>query len=170
MTYPRDFLVAQPPQAVGSSQDELTRLLAQQNDVLRDILWNLQRQNADVLAYGVVKGTSQLDNTIKDLNSHEVTFQVGGKPVEIFSLFVFSSYDQTVTMSPLSLANALDGIPFVAGDTAVLPINVWSIYLRVATLSASQLVINGPADSTHGGFFVYGFTTPDFLRHPVDRY
>src|ERR1035437_1492549 len=164
----RDLLVADPAVAEGSSNALSTVLLAEQSDWLQDIALSLRKQNPDVLCSAVVHGTSQLRNAISDTNDHEVSFEVGGKPSMIYSLMAFSTYTQTVTLSILSTANALDGIPMVAGDTVILPLNISSVYLRVNTLAGGvspvPCPINGPADATQGGFFIYGSTIPDYDR------
>lgn len=160
----RDFLEANPPAVVSGSTDALARILTEQNDYLADIALYLRRQNADVLTTAVVKGASQQTNAITDLNSHEVFFEIGGKPVQIYRLFAFSTYVNKVAMSLLSLANVNDGIPFTAGVALDFPFHTNSVHLMVSTLAGTSCVINGPANSTNGGFFLYGFTVPDYSR------
>ena len=162
MTTQRDFLNAGPSVVTGSTNEFLTKLMAEQSDYLADIALYLRRQNADVLASAVVKGTSQLTNAITDLNSHEVVFQVSGKPVEVYKILVYNTYVNTVYLSVLSMANLYDGIPVVAGASFDFSIPTNSVYLRLAAIAGASCPINGPADIVNGGFFVYGFTTSDF--------
>lgn len=168
----RDFLTPNTPPAVDSSQSELVALLAQQNDYLQDIANYLRKQMADVLCTAVVHGASQIGpQKITDANTHQVRFEVGGKPVPIYSLLVYSSWTGQVNLAPLSLGNPNDGIPFAAGDTLQLNIPIdGGVYISSATASiATPLIINGPADPTNGGFFLYGFTIPDWddIRNAV---
>lgn len=163
MTTQRDFL-ERAPGVVGSSNDELLRLMSQQNDYLQDIAIYLRRLTADVLAVPVVKGTSQLSNAITDTNVHEVTFQVGGKPVEIFDLWAFSSYAHNVTLSILSFANDNDGIVFSTGDVLNFGTPIESVWIKASALTGGTCSINGPAGIDGGGFFLWPFTIPDYVR------
>jgi hypothetical protein len=165
MTVQRDFL-ERAPGVVGSTSDELLRLMAEQNDYLQDIALYLRRQNADVLCSAVVKSTSQLDNSIRDANSHEVVFEVGGKPVEIFHLLAFSTWGHTVGLSVLSLAAVTDGIPLASGDVYDLSVPTYSVFVMApnAALNA-PLIVNGPSPNADtGGLFLYGYTVPDWDR------
>ncbi len=168
MTATRDILEA--PAVVGSDMGELARLLGLQNDYLQDIAIYLRRQNADVLCSTVVKGTSQLTNAIGDTNSHEVVFEVGGKPAEIYHLIAFSTWGHTVGLSVLSMANINDGIPLAYGDVYDLSVPTNSVYIMApsATLVA-PLIVNGPTnpaagEESAGGLFLYGYTIPDWDR------
>lgn len=164
----RDFLTASPA-AVGSDPAYLRQLMAEQRDFLSDIAMYLRRQDASVLCSAVVKHTSQLSNSITDLNCHEVTFQVGGKPVSIYKLLAFSTYNTGAVaieahLSILSMANVLDGITLTAArDPIILPITLNSVYVQLSALADSNACpINGPASVTYGGLFLYGFTTSDY--------
>lgn len=162
MTEQRDFL-ERAPAVVGSSNEELVRLLAQQNDYLQNISVYLRKQNPDVLTVPVVHRTSQASNAITDIIAHQVHFEVGGKPVPIYSLLVFSTYIHNVTINIQNLANVNDGLVFAAGDTIILPIEIDNLYVQVTQLGASgECIVNGPADPTDGAFFLFGFTIPDY--------
>ena len=165
MTMRRDLLVAEPAVAENSSSALSNALLSEHSDYLQEIAMYLRRQNADVLASAVVKSTSQLTNAITDTNSHEVVFEVGGKPVEIFNLLVFSTWTGTVAMSVQGLSKVNDGIPFAAGDVYNFNIPIHSVFVMSATAAiATPLIVNGPSDTDLGGFFLYGFTIPDWDR------
>jgi hypothetical protein len=160
----KDFLEASP-NAVGSNQDELARLMAEQVDYLADIALAMKRLTADVLTFAVVKGTSQLNNAIVDTGSHQVRFELAGKPVSIYKLLVFSTYDQTITLSFENQPSPKDGMVFTASTPPLyLPLTLETLYIQATALSASLLPINGPVDLTHGGFYIYGFTIPDYYR------
>lgn len=164
MTVQRDFL-DKAPAVVGSSNEELLRLMAEQNDYLQNIALYLRRQNADVLTSAVVKNTNQFTNGISDNNCHEVVFQVGGKPVEIYHLIAFSTWENTVALSVLSMSKIQDGIPFASGDVYDLSIPTHSVYIMTAAdVSTNNLIVNGPAPSAIGGFYLYGYTIPDWDR------
>ena len=147
----------------------------EQTNYLREITLELRKSpNADVLCSAVVHGTSQLSNAISDINSHEVSFEVGGKPVSIYKLLAFSTYKAAdaglpITLSILSLANSMDGfiVPAVSATVAPLfmAITVRSVWVQIPTLASSGVcAVNGPADATNGGLFLYGFTIPDYDR------
>ncbi len=161
----RDLLVADPAVAEGSSVALSNTLLLEQSNYLAEIAMYLRRQNADVLATAVVRGASQLTNAITDAESHQVHFEVGGKPVEIFNLLAYSTWTGTVAMSVLSLSKVNDGIPFAAGNVYNFKIPTYSVFVKSDTASlATPLFINGPSSATLGGFFLYGFTIPDWDR------
>lgn len=163
----RDFLTPTTPQAVSGSQSELLALMAEQNDLLQDIASYLRKQVADVLCTTVITGAGQIGpQKITDLNSHQVRFEVGGKPVPIYSLMAYSTWTGTVAFSILSMGNVNDGIPMIAGDVINLNIPIdGGIWVSSATASiATPLIVNGPSDPTNGGLFLYGFTTPDWDR------
>ena len=161
----RDLLVAEPAVAEGSSVALSNALLLEQSNYLAEIAMYLRRQNADVLASAVVKSTSQLTNGITDAFSHEVVFEVGGKPVEIFNLLVFSTWTGVVAMSVQDLSKVNDGIPFAAGDVYNFNIPTHSVFVMSATAAiATPLLINGPSNADLGGFFLYGYTIPDWDR------
>jgi hypothetical protein len=159
MTVQRDFL-ERAPGVVGSTNDELLKLMAEQNDYLQDIALYLRRQNADVLASAVVKSTDQLTNTITDTNCHEVVFEVGGKPVEIFNLLAFSTFAGNASLSVVSMSRLSDGIGFVNGDVYNFDIPTYSVYL----MADGTMSVNGPANVETGGFYLYGYTIPDWDR------
>lgn len=158
-----DFLNSPNAKPSGTSVLELAALMAEQNNLLADIAMSLLKQNPSVLTVANVQGTSPA-NDIIDTKPHMVRFEVGGKSVPVYSIFAFSTYDKTVTFSVGNMGNPLDGLPFVAGDMMEFHLTVDNIYVQATALSGGSLIINGPADSTHGGFFVYGFTIPDFDR------
>ncbi len=159
----RDFLTpnAKPEY---ENQSELTRLLAEQSDFLQDIAHELRKQNADVLCTAVVKGTSQLSNAITDTNSHEVVFQVGGKPVEVYKIFAYNTYINTAYLSVLSLASVNDGIPIATGGSFDFIIPTYSVFVMLSALAAGTCPVNGPTNSEVGGLFLYGYTIPDYDR------
>lgn len=161
---PRDFLTA-PAAAEGSGILPLAALMAEQNDVLQDIAAYLRRRVPDVLCTAVARGTGS-NNSIVTPNATQVLFEVGGKPVPIFRLLAFSTWTGVLVLSILSMANAKDGIPMVAGTPIVLDIPIdGGVWVSSATASFAQpLIVNGPADPTNGGVFLYGFTIPDYDR------
>lgn len=166
----RDFLEADPSSPGVLSRSELESLsIFKQTDYLEEITRLIRKQNADVLATAVVKGTSQLSNAITDLNSHEVMFEVGGKPVEVYKIFAFSTYLTQVSLSLRSLANVNDGIPLLTGASLEFNIPTNSVHIMVSALSGTSCIVNGPANVTNGGFFLYGFTVPDWdhIRNSV---
>ena len=163
MTKTRDFLKADP--TPDMSLDSLASLLTRQNDVLADIVRELRKQNANILASAVVRSTSQLSNSITDAYSHEVSFEVGGKPVPIYRLMAYSTYDGVVALSFLSMSKVNDGIPMIAGNVLDMQYETNSVYLQCATATLiAPVIVNGPSDTTVGGMFLYGFTIPDYDR------
>lgn len=160
MTITRDFL--ETPQITTSNLDATLEHLARQTDYLREIATYLRRMNADVLATAVVLGVSQISNAITDTRSHEVKFEVGGKPVDIHKLFIFNSYTNAVRISLLSMANSNDGFNLANNSNIYLPITTNSIFVTIPILAGSSCIVNGPADSANGGLFIYGFTTSDW--------
>ena len=169
MTLQRDFL-EKSPGVVGSSTEELTALLREQTNYMADIALYLRQLNADVLASAIVKNTNQFTNGIIDNNNHEVVFQVGGKPVEIHRLLAFNTFFASdaplpVSLSVLSMNNIKDGVPVTTTpfmwEIHTHSVHVITNYVDIATV---PLVVNGPADATHGGLYLYGFTIPDWDR------
>jgi hypothetical protein len=157
----RDLLEAAPA-VVGSSNEELLRLLSEQNDYLQDIAVYLRRQNADVLTSTIVKSTNQFNNALTDNNCHEVVFQVGGKPVEVYKILAYSTYDGTIALSLLSMASIKDGIQFGIGDVLNLDTPTHSVYIMTADdVSTVPINVNGPSAAA-GSFYIYGFTIPDW--------
>lgn len=128
--------------------------------ILRDIRRELIKQNPDVLASVVVQNAAA--NVIGDTNNHRVYFQVSGKPVRIYKLVMFSSFDANVIVSVQPTANALDGI-VLTNKNAVFELTVPLDDVNVRLASASNnCPVNGPADSAHGGLFIWGFTIADY--------
>ena|SRR3990167_7741941 len=161
MTMTRDFLKADP--TPDMSLDSLASLLERQINYLRDIALSLSKMLPSVLCTSIVKSTSQVSNAIADLNSHEVMFQVGGKPVTIYKLFAFNTYSTTMYLSMLSMSSIKDGIPIAAGGSFEYSIPTDSVHLRLSALDASGTCpVNGPTDATIGGIFVFGYTIPDY--------
>lgn len=170
----RDFL--ETPSIVAPGNPALMLdLLSRQTNYLESIVYQLRKQNPSVLTQIAVEGTSPtpqgttLANTIIDTRPHRVYFLLGGKPVTVHSLLIYSTYNQNVSFSVVKHAVDNDGIPFLAGNTLILPISVSEVYIKAAALSNGQLIINGGASSTDGGFFIYGFTVPDFDSMRNDR-
>jgi len=168
MTIQRDFL-ERAPAVVGSSNEEMIALLREQNDYMQDIALYLRQLNADVLATAIVLSSDQFTIAITDTNSHEVKFQVGGKPVEIHKLLAFNTFNSgsaaiAVSLSVQSLSKVADGVP-VTTTPFWWDIHTHSVFVRTAYdgLSTHPLVVNGPSDS-FGGLFLYGFTIPDWDR------
>lgn len=166
MTMTRDFLSgnpADPGDLSGAERDQL--LMHQQTNYLAEIANYLRRQNADVLTSAVVRGASQLSNGIADNKCHEIVFEVGGKPVEVYQVLIFSTWDGTIAVSPLSMATIRDGIQLAATDVYNFNIPTSSIWAMTAdSVSVSvPLIVNGPAGAG-GGLFVYGYTIPDWDR------
>jgi hypothetical protein len=158
MVLARDFLNADPTPGPSPKFDTL-RMEAS----LDQIAAYLRRMNPDVLATAIVKGTSQVTNAITDLYSHEVVFQVGGKPVPIYQLLAFSTYTSQVNLSLLSLANAKDGVP-VTTTPLLWNVATGSVHVRLSAITGSDCVVNGPAHATNGGLFLYGMTISDYDR------
>jgi hypothetical protein len=162
MTVTRDFLEA--PDTVPTEKGIVEHLAAHTN-YLQDIANYTKRQVADVLAVPVVRGVSQQGaQTITDTNSHEVKFEVGGKPVEIFKLLIFSTYTGNAAMSPVGMSKLADGIRFIANDVREFNFPTHSVFLMCDLGGAVNLVVNGPALSPGGGIFLYGYTIPDWDR------
>lgn len=160
----RDFLVATAtPEYTNLSR--LEALMAEQNDYLQDIAQYLRRQNADVLCQARVQGTDQSTNAISNTNSTRVYFEVAGKPVVIYSLLAWSTWTPgTIGLSIQGLGSSVnDGIPYANGDLTQFNLPLKEIYLKVpdATINL-PCAINGPSNVDIGGFFVYGFTIPDW--------
>ena len=171
MVAQREFLSESPAVPQGGSTAEQLQLMLEQADHLADIAQYLRRLTADVLCSAVVKHTSQLTNAITDTKSHEIVFELGGKPVEIYQLLTFSTLtsgdaDLPIYMTILSMANAKDGFKVPSGvvPPLMIPLKTHSVYVTVPTLANNECIVNGPADSTYGGLFVYGFTIPDYDR------
>lgn len=160
----RDFLEAPPAVPVGSSAAEIATLLQEtMGSLLADIRRELQKQNPDVFCFTVVNNTAH--NQIINTNAHRITFEINGKKVPIYRLLAFSTYDQNVRLTIPSMANKYDGMLFTATSGPIqLPLYIDTMHVQADALSASSLYVNGPADSTHGGFFIYGWTISDYDR------
>lgn len=150
----RDFLtpVPQTQGTVETGPDPIS--------YLRDIAQYLRELNADILTTTVVSGASQISNAITDGNVHRVEFQIGGHPVKISSLLVYSTWTNQVAISPVPMSKYNDGIPFNVGNVfnfAAMPTHYIYLVAPTATV-ANPLYLNGPADATLGGFFLYGYS------------
>jgi hypothetical protein len=130
--------------------------------LLKDIRRELYKQNPDVLATVEVQNAYQ--NQIADTNDHEVRFEVGGKPVPIYGLMAYSTYDVNVFVSIQKMSSTLDGIQLAANNVLVLGNMIDTMHVMLASKSGNGCYVNGPADATHGGVFLYGFTIPDYDR------
>ena len=160
----RDLLTVDPATPEGGTLTQQNSLLVEQNDYLQDIALGIRKQTADVLCTTIVKGTSQLSNAITDLNCHEVVFEIGGKPVEVYKILIYNTYSQIMYFSVLSMSKINDGIPVIAGISMEFTVPVNSLYLMLSTLSGTSCPVNGPTATNVGGIFVYGFTIPDYDR------
>ena len=166
---PRDFLGSTQSMPVtgelGSSTSEANGLLLLHADYLADIAQYLRQGQADVLTSPVVRGANQVSSAITDTNDHEVMFEVGGKPVEIYRLFIFNTYDNPVTFSFTQIANIKDGLPIASGAGSFeAQVATHSIHIMCGTIAGNSLIVNGPNDATHGGIIIAGFTIPDYDR------
>ncbi len=125
--------------------------------LLTDIRLEMVKQSPSVLAFTRVQG----DNTIKtgDISTHRVFFEVGGKPVTIYQLLAYSTFKHQVAISVEGMNSVQDGIIFGSGDVIVLPVAADGLY--VVTDGIADCPINQPSIAT-GGFFMYGFTIPDY--------
>ncbi len=164
MTMQRDLLTANPAVAEGSSSAMQNALLLEQSDLLADIALAMRKQTPDVLCTTVVKGTSQVTNAITDLNCHEVMFELGGKPVEVYKILLYNTYTNPMYWSILSMSKINDGIPVTSGTSMEYGIPTHSIFMMIGTLSGTNCPVNGPTATNVGGIFVYGFTIPDYDR------
>src|ERR1035437_2226489 len=169
MTMTRDLLTVSPATPEGGTLTQQNSLLVEQSDYLQEIALGIRKQTADVLCTTVVKGTSQLSNAITDLNCHEVAFEIGGKPVEVYKILIYNTYAQTFYFSILSMSKINDGIPVIAGASMELHIPLNSLYLMLQTLSGTNCPVNGPTATDVGGIFVYGFSIPDYDRIQIGR-
>lgn len=160
---PVDFLRATPatPDIAGNGLDGILQL---EYEALKSIRKELVKQNPSVLAYPVVQGTTQqgqggTNNRVADQRSHEVFFQVGGKPVSIYKLFVVSSNgNQVINLSNPPSANT-DGIRPAANTLLYFPVEMREIYI-IAT-NATPFTVNGPLTPAEGILYLWGFTVPD---------
>ena len=164
MTMQRDLLTANPAVAEGSTTAMQNSLLMEQSDYLADIALAMRKQTPDVLCSTVVKNTSQVTNAITDLNCHEVLFEVGGKPVEVYKILIYNTYANPMYWSIVSMSKIDDGIPVTSGTSMEYGIPTHSIYIMIKTLSGTSCPVNGPTATDVGGIFVYGFTIPDYDR------
>lgn len=161
----RDFLTA-PPSSGPAKQlpvdtiSQYNAMLMQQTELLRDIRLALYKQNPDVRAATYVFNAA--NNRITDTAPHRVNFQLGGKPVNVYQTLFYSSYNQNIYLALDGMSNALDGIRFAAGDVLVLPVALDTVTIQIPTLSNSSCYINGPSNTTDGGFFILAWTIPDF--------
>ena len=157
MTMTRDILAGDiPAQSVHPAD------LSELSHLLRDIRRELYKQNPDVLASVEVQNAYL--NQIIDVGDHEVRFEVGGKPVPIYSLLAYSTHDVSVFISIKQMSSTADGILLTSGNVLVLPTMIDVIHVRLASISGTGCYVNGPADSTHGGLFLHGYTIPDYDR------
>jgi hypothetical protein len=158
----RDVL-SQDPSAAGTlSQVEVAGLISNQTDVLADIRRELMKQNPEVLCTTVVQG----GNVIQEANrNYKVFFEVGGKQVPIYALLAYSTLagaTAQVALSVNSMSVFEDGIPFVAGDVLYQSLTVDSMYIMLA---GTGTIVNGPATTDEGAFYLYGWTIPDYDRN-----
>ena len=160
----RDFLAPSPPTPEASPYGQgldVANAMTQLAMIMSDIRREQMKNHPEVLATTVVQGINTIPAS--DTNSKRVRFEVGGKPVTIYSLWAYSSFTGKVSISVNSMANINDGHILVAGDQITLTLAVDSI--SVVSDGSHALAINGPSDPTNGGLFLYGFTIPDYDRN-----
>ena len=158
----RDFLEATPASPGPLTTPEMLALTQRQTDYLAQISSYLQRQSPDILCIPRVKNTNR-DNQIADVNSHEVFFEVGGKPVTIYALLAWSTWTNNVGLSVVSMSKITDGMVMAANDVLNLQIAVSSMYVMAPdATAAAPMGVNSPSDAANGGFFLYGFTIPEW--------
>lgn len=159
MVVARDFLNEAPHVNVDYDPlRDVNKTLVSQGSLLTSILNELRKDHPEVLAYA----QSQFNNQILagDTGDKRVFFEIGGKPVTIHKLMVFSTYDGDCYFSVQDMGgNAKNGIHITAGFNQVFLIDVDSVHIK--SDGAQALYIN-QSNSTHGGLFLYGFTIPDF--------
>lgn len=159
----RDFLRASPTGPIGN--ETLTEdLLQRQYDAIKSIYKELVKQNPSVLTQAVVQGTNQMgnqQNRVADQIAHEVTFQIGGKPVPIYKLFVVSTNGNQVINLVNPPSTATDGLDTSADALLYFPVELFHIYVR--STNATPFTVNGPELAAEGALFLWGFTTPDPL-------
>jgi hypothetical protein len=157
----RDFLNAPTaPKVEGAGMGEVLTALQGQTVIWEDIRRELMKQNADVLAFTRIDGSSPIASG--DTAQHRVFFEIGGKTIVVYHILIYSTYTGSVYLSVNGLSNPLDGIPFASGDVLELDSPVESVYIM--TDGSADCAINGPSDITNGGFFIYGFGISDFDR------
>lgn len=157
----RDFLAPAPTaeHPYGSSDDPLNAISGLQA-VLIDIRRELMKQNPEVLTTTRVQGSNAIPSG--DTASKRVFFEVGGKPVTVYAIWAFSSFTGNVYLSINSMATGNDGLVFAAGDQVYLPLAVDSIDILG---DGSNILQINTSDATNGGFFIYGWTIPDYDRN-----
>lgn len=150
--------------AIGSSPSELAALYTEQLDVMRDIRTFLYQSAPDVLTQLVIQNAGFSDLVINDTLKHQAYFQVSGKPVPVYALLVWSTYDKTIAFSPHDMGAPLDGMQLTATTPnypIFIPLTTQNVWIWCPTL-ATPLNVNGNADATHGGLFIQAYTTSDY--------
>ncbi len=158
----RDFLAPAPTvqQNPVNVSEDIANAISPLHDVMCDIRRELMKQNPEILAVTKVQGNNTIATA--DTSDHRVFFEVGGKPVTIYALWLYSSFQGNAYFSINSMSKGNDGLVVAAGDQIYLPLAIDS--LHVLTDGSSACPINTPSDTSDGGLFIYGWTISDFDR------
>jgi len=151
----RDFLNAQP---AGPLVDETASdaALRQQYEALKVIRREIRKQTPDVLTSVVVGNTDH--NAIADQLPRQVWFEISGKPVPIYKLFMATSLSTFCINLQNPPATPSDGFRLATNTLYTFDVEISTLYIRCTVNTAN--VVNGPQPST-GGLFLWGFTVPD---------
>ena len=166
----RDFLTGESLDATPMLQTGIDPfLLAELHSRMANIERFLAQIHPSVLLRVEVDGAwtgSQF--TIKDANSHKVTFLSGREKFAAYKLLLFSNYGNNSPMwdfSPMAATNLKDGIPFPSSPLILDNITVEEMYIMVPTLVGGTCNVNGPADGTNGGLTIFAWGIPEYSYH-----
>lgn len=160
---PTDFLRGTP--VIPDADTGVDAILNLEYEAIKAIRRELLKQNPSVMANCVVQNTTQgsagLVNRVSDQLAHQVFFQINGKPVPIYKLFVVSTNgNQTINLVNPP-ATSTDGLDTVGNTLYYFPVELNTIWIR--STNATPFIVNGPIQAGEGALFLWGFTTPDVL-------
>jgi hypothetical protein len=130
--------------------------------VLARIERHQQKANPAVLATPVIINGGALWGGI----SNQIQFTVDGKVCPVYSLLIWSTATATVTLNlGGNVANAKDGLPVTATTPPIVlqDFQLERLSVLYAGTAAQSITVNGPADSTLGGLFIYAWTTEEYI-------
>jgi hypothetical protein len=164
----RDILTPRQPETAASTMS-VGDILHSQSALLADIAVNLRKRVPDVRATTVVHNTA-LDGSISDDKPRRITFEIGGRPVEVSRLLLQGPPTTGLgirwSLEPVGQTGAL---LFPASTPIVLDLCVSEIYVMAAAGNSTAYTVNRLSAANYN-VTVYGFTVQQWALNQLDKF